>query len=64
MNDRDYFAAAALAGLLMNGDYSTDSIPSLAYSMADSPPHRRLRSRSAYFVDFVMGPMSKRQVRS
>jgi len=33
---RDTFAAAALTGLLMNGDYSTDSIPSLAYSMADA----------------------------
>jgi hypothetical protein len=42
MNDRDYFAAAALTGLLMNGDYSTDSIPSLAYSMADA----MLRERS------------------
>jgi hypothetical protein len=44
VTDRDHFAAAALAGLLMNGDYSTDSIPSLAYSMADSMLRERERT--------------------
>jgi len=44
MNDRDRFAAAAAGGLLMNGDYSTDAIPSLAYSMADAMLCERSRS--------------------
>lgn len=44
MTDRDTFAAAALTGLLMNGDYSTDSIPSLAYSMADAMLRERERN--------------------
>jgi hypothetical protein len=43
MTDRDTFAAAALTGLLCNGDYNTDSIPSLAYSMADAMLCKRER---------------------
>jgi hypothetical protein len=49
------------------GNYSfayVDETERLAYVYrAVSPPHRRLRSRSAYFVDFVVGPMSKRTMR-
>lgn len=38
MNDddlRDCFAMFAMAGWIMNGDYSKTEIPSLAYEMAD-----------------------------
>jgi hypothetical protein len=38
MNDndlRDCFAMFAMAGWIMNGDYSESEIPSLSYSMAD-----------------------------
>ena len=51
MTDRDQFAAAALTGLLMNGDYSTDSIPSLAYSMADAMLRERNGAVSARETD-------------
>ncbi len=30
---------------------------------AVSPPHRRLRTRAAYFTDWISGPLSKRQMR-
>lgn len=33
---RDTFAAAALTGLLCNGDYSMDAIPCHAFSIADA----------------------------
>ena len=39
MNDndlRDAFAMFAMCGWVMNGDYSKDEIPHLAYSMADA----------------------------
>jgi len=39
MNDndlRDAFAMFAMCGWAMNGDYSKDEIPHLAYSMADA----------------------------
>ncbi len=49
------------------GNYSfayVDETERLGYVYrAVSPPHRRLRTRSAYFVDLVLGPMSKRQMR-
>ena len=32
---RDCFAMFAMAGWIMNGDYSDSEIPSLSYSMAD-----------------------------
>lgn len=32
---RDIFAGLAMCGWVMNGDYSKDEIPSLAYAMAD-----------------------------
>jgi hypothetical protein len=32
---RDCFAMFAMAGWIMNGDYSKTEIPSLAYQMAD-----------------------------
>ena len=38
MNDedlRDCFAMFAMAGWIMNGDYSESEIPSLSYSIAD-----------------------------
>ena len=36
MTLRDHFAAAALTGLIANGDYSPESTPIFAYRMADS----------------------------
>jgi hypothetical protein len=33
---RDCFAMFAMAGWIMNGDYSKEEIPSLAYGMADA----------------------------
>ena len=47
MNDRDHFAAAALTGLLCNGDYSMESIPRHACSMADA----MLRERANHIAD-------------
>jgi hypothetical protein len=38
MNDddlRDCFAMFAMAGWIMNGDYSKDEIPTISYEMAD-----------------------------
>lgn len=40
---RDQFAVAALTGFLMNGDFSVETIPGLAYDMADA----MLRKRNA-----------------
>lgn len=42
---RDTFAAAALTGLIANGDYSVDATPLLAYRMADA----MLRERGELF---------------
>ena len=39
MNDndlRDCFAMFAMCGWIMNGDYSKEEIPSLAFNMADA----------------------------
>ena len=33
---RDCFAMFAMCGWIMNGDYSKDEIPGLAYNMADA----------------------------
>lgn len=33
---RDCFAMFAMCGWIMNGDYSKDEIPHLAYNMADA----------------------------
>ena len=33
---RDCFAMFAMCGWIMNGDYSKDEIPNLAYNMADA----------------------------
>lgn len=33
---RDLFAGFALCGWIVNGDYSKEEMPSLAYAMADS----------------------------
>lgn len=41
MTDRDHFAAAALTGLIANGDYSVESAPILAYRMADAMLRQR-----------------------
>lgn len=43
MTDRDHFAAAALTGLIANGDYSVESTPVLAWLMSDA----MLRERAA-----------------
>lgn len=43
MTDRDHFAAAALAGLLANGDYGMESAPGLAWGMADAMLRERER---------------------
>lgn len=47
MTDRDTFAAAALTGLLANGDYGKDSMPPLAYELADA----MLRERANHIPD-------------
>ena len=47
MNDRDHFAAAALTGLIANGDYSVESTPSLAWRMADAMLRERASTNSA-----------------
>ena len=47
MTDRDHFAAAALAGLLANGDYGMESTPGLAWGMADA----MLRERGNHIAD-------------
>lgn len=44
MTDRDTFAAAALTGLIANGDYSVDATPLLAYRMADAMLRERSRT--------------------
>lgn len=43
MTMRDHFAAAALAGLLANGDYGMESTPGLACGMADAMLRERER---------------------
>ena len=40
---RDHFAAAALTGLLANGDYGMESTPGLAWGMADAMLRERER---------------------
>ena len=35
-NARDLFAGLAMAGWVMNGDYSAEEIPRIAYDMADA----------------------------
>jgi hypothetical protein len=50
MNDddlRDCFAMFAMAGWIMNGDYSKAEIPSLAYEMADGMLEARKKEESA-----------------
>lgn len=49
MKDRDEFAAAAMTGLLCNGDFSMESIPGYAFSMADA----MLRERDRTNLDAV-----------
>ena len=44
MTMRDHFAAAALTGLLANGDYGMDSTPGLAWGMADAILRERERT--------------------
>lgn len=43
MTDRDHLAAAALTGLLANGDYSMKATPRLAWRMADAMLRKRER---------------------
>ena len=49
MKDCDEFAAAAMTGLLCNGDFSMESIPGYAFSMADA----MLRERDRTNLDAV-----------
>lgn len=44
MTMRDHFAAAALTGLLANGDYGMESTPGLAWDMADAMLRERERT--------------------
>jgi hypothetical protein len=45
MNDRDYFAAAALTGLLSsNGHYGSDYMPERAFQLADAMLRERDRT--------------------
>jgi hypothetical protein len=43
-NMRDLAAMLAMCGLIINGDYSLDSIPALAYKTADNMLDERIRS--------------------
>lgn len=43
-NMRDLAAMLAMCGLIINGDYSLDSIPALAYKTADNMLDERTRS--------------------
>jgi len=36
LNERDLFAMLAMAGWIMNGDYSAEEIPRISYAMADA----------------------------
>ena len=44
---RDCFAMFAMAGWIMNGDYSKAEIPSLAYEMADGMLEARKKEEEA-----------------
>jgi hypothetical protein len=44
---RDIAAMFAMTGWIMNGDYSKDEIPSLAYEMADAMMEARKPKESA-----------------
>lgn len=52
---RDTFAAAALTGLLANGDYSVESTPTLAWRMADAmlAERKRLQADNAGYTDGI-----------
>ena len=36
LNERDLFAMLAMAGWIMNGDYSAEEIPRISYDIADA----------------------------